>query len=573
MSKTIHFEIFVRRGQKGGWTLLEAHSGPRADALKRAKEELGQNGTIAVKVTKESFDPETGTFAGVSIFEDGQVEKKDKAKQEPPKLPCFRPQDLFSHHARGVIGRVLKSTLEEWQLIPMELIHRADMLEKLEARSTILQGAVQQVAVAQSADMPGALHEVFRQLMDLALKAMDMVMADERKGRLKPLAKDSISAFWNGRTVGADSAYHLAAAIAKHLKAADSWAEKIRALLELMRDLPGEDEKHKISLETIDSFVAEMVRSSASIADLLGPREDFGATLHSLASLFLGKDDAGERPVHLEPLAKAMAAGSLERSRGSLAERILAEIRSPKRFHPDSFERELATMRHLAQQLVLGVCAHLSLDSVTDAFASRSKRLVAQEQIEAYLESAENPDVRLVRLIVLEENVVGVAAKRAVAGFLRTQLASPKTETHFTVEGGPILARLKRLAEHQRDVKKGHFELADRAEILKGLDALAARVAERAQFFKSIEQRDASSADKALGLLKLLGRRILPEGDCETRAKSLVTAYLKRADFAATLCPEGLTIAERQARTEELKTLLEAAGLKAKPEAPVENAA
>ncbi len=73
-------------------------------------------------------------------------------------------------------------------------------------------------------------------------------------------------------------------------------------------------------------------------------------------------------------------------------------------------------MRRLAQQLVLGVCPHLSLDAVTDAFASRSKRLVSPEQIEAYLETAPDPDVRLARLIDLAENVVGTYAKRVVRG-------------------------------------------------------------------------------------------------------------------------------------------------------------
>jgi hypothetical protein len=561
MSKTTHFEIFVRRGAKGGWTLLEAHSGDRQGALKHAKAQLGQGGVIAVKVMKETLDEESGTYDSVSIFEDGEPEKKEKAKTEPPKLPCFKPQDLFSHHARSVMSRVLKSTLDEWQLIPMELIHRADMLEKLEARSTILQAAIQQVAVAQSANSPGSLHEIFRLLMDLALKSMDMVIADERKGRLKSLSDGSIAAFWNGRTPGPDSGYQLAAGIAKQLKTSNGWAGKIRSLVELTNDLPSDEAKRLVSLETIDSFIAEMIRSPASIADLLGPREDLGAALFSLASLFLGTQDAGQRPAHLEPLAKAMANGTLGRSRGALAERILAEIRSPTRFHPESVERELETMRRLAQQLVMGVCAHLPLDAVTEAFASRSKRLTAPDQIEAYLAGIDSPDARLSRLIALGENVAGAQAKRAVAGFIRSQLNSPKTETHFTAETTPILARLRRIAELQAGVKKGHFETADARDMLKGLDTIATRTAERAQFFKSLDQSPASSADKALGLLRLIAKQLLPEGECETKAKVMALGALKRPDFAATLCPQNLGPQERQARTEELRTLLKATGL------------
>jgi len=99
---------------------------------------------------------------------------------------------------------------------------------------------------------------------------------------------------------------------------------------------------------------------------------------------------------------------------------------------------------------------------------------------------------------------------------------------------------------------------------------LATRVAERAQFFKAIEQRDGSSADKALGLLRLLDRRMLPEGECEARAKALVSAYLKRVDFSASLSPEALPLKERQARTEEMKTLLETTGIRPKKEEEAE---
>lgn len=572
MSRAIHFEIFVRRG-KGGWSLLEARAGDRQDAIKFAKAQLGQGGVVAVRVTKETLDEESGTYSSVTVLEDGEPEKKVKAKQEAPKLPCFKPQDLFSHHSRGVISRVLKSTLDEWQLIPMELIHRADMLEKLEARSTVLQGAVQQVAVAQAADAPGSLHEVFRQLMDLALKAMDMVIADERKGRLKAFSRASLTEFWSGRAPSADSGYHLAAAIAKHLKGADGWGGKIRLVLQLSNDLPEEEEKRKVSLETIDAFVAEMIRSPASIADLLGPRADLGAALHSLASLFLGKEEADRRPPQLELLAQKMADGSLNRTRGALAERILAEIRSPKRFHPESFERELETMRHLAQQLVLGVCPHLQLEAVTDAFATRSKRLVAQDQIEAHLETISGPEQRLACLVSLGENVVGPQAKRTVAGLIRAQLASPKTEAHFAAEATPVLARLRRIAELQGAVRKGHFEAADAREILKSLDLLGMRIAERAGFFKQIEQRQSTSADKALGLLRLVAKGMLPEGECDTRARVMALGALKRPDFSATLCPQGMGPKECQARTDEMRALLEATGLKAKDEAADASAA
>src|SRR5262249_11929196 len=88
----------------------------------------------------------------------------------------------------------------------------------------------------------------------------------------------------------------------------------------------------------------------------------------------------------------------------------------------------------------------------------------------------------------------------------------------------------------------------------------------RAQFFKQVEAREAPSADKAIGLLRLIERRMLPEGECEMRAKMLAVAFMKRGDFAATLCPDNLPPKDHQPRKDELKMLLQAAGRRPKEE-------
>jgi hypothetical protein len=49
-----------------------------------------------------------------------------------------------------------------------------------------------------------------------------------------------------------------------------------------------------------------------------------------------------------------------------------------------------------------------------------------------------------------------------------------------------------------------------------------------------------------------------------------VSAYLKRVDFSASLSPEALPLKERQARTEEMKTLLETTGIRPKKEEEAE---
>ncbi|MFZ1990127.1 MAG: hypothetical protein WAW96_10195, partial [Alphaproteobacteria bacterium] len=347
----IHYELFVRRGKAGGWELLEVII-DRSIALKKAQGMVGQNGIVAAKLKKETYKPEEGTFQSVTVFHEG--DPHETIEESKPYVPCFKPQDLFSRHARRLIGRILKSTLDEWQLVPMELIHRGDMLEQLEARSTVLQHAVQQVAVVQAANFPGALHDIFRQLMDLSLRAMDMVVRDERRGRFKPLEGTSVAAFWRQEGTQGDAAYLLAAAIALYLKTADGWAAKLRFILELLSDLPEEEEARRDCLIIIDSFVAEMIRSPASLHDLIGECKDLGEALKVMIAVFLGKKvpDAENRPQSLERLSYAFNNNMLDEARSALIERIMGEIQSFARLHPDSFEQELQSMRFLAHQLV-----------------------------------------------------------------------------------------------------------------------------------------------------------------------------------------------------------------------------
>ncbi len=573
----IHYEVFVRRGKKGGWELLEAII-DRAAAIKRAQEVLGEGGVVGVKVCKETFKPEDGTFQSVTIFQEGAPDKSSK-EETKPYIPCFKPQDLFTRHARGMIGRVLASTLDEWQLVPMELIHRGDMLEQLEARSTVLQHAIQQVAVTQAANAPGALHDIFRQLMDLSLRAMDMVVKDDRRGHFKPLEGASLAAFWRESGAEGNVSYLLAAAIALYLKNANGWAAKLRFLLELLSDLPEEEEAERACLATIDSFVAEMIRSPASLNDLIGECKDLGEALKVMIAVFLGRDvpEAESRPPSLERLSYAFKHNLLDEARSALIDRIMGEIQSFARLHPDSFEQELHSMRFLAQQLVSGIGPHLSHETITEVFATRSKRLVTPESIEAYLATAISVDDRIHKLIDLEENVVGAHSKKAVAGFLSPILSAPKAEMQIGGERAPVTARLRTVAELQRTITSSHFDELDQADILKGLDLLAMRIAERYQFFRSIEQRPVSLADKTLAVLRLMARQMIPEGDCMTKARSLAQTMARKSDFMASLMPPEMPEESRQERLAEFRSLWELAGLAKertdRASAPAESAA
>ena len=126
----VHFEVFVRRKPGASWT-LELATENRALAISNAEDTFKDGGVHAVKVTKETQDPETGEFQTVSILNLGMPEPLTKRRAPPENLEplCVTPQDLYSLHARDRIGRLLEGWLARKSATPFELLHRPDLVE------------------------------------------------------------------------------------------------------------------------------------------------------------------------------------------------------------------------------------------------------------------------------------------------------------------------------------------------------------------------------------------------------------------------------------------------------------
>ena len=159
----VHFELYARRKPDAPWT-LELASEDRAKVLEAAEEMFAEQRAAAVKVTKETLDPDTGEFRTLAILSKGMVEAKKKGKHDRDEDPalCVSPQDLYSIHARERIGRLLDGWLERKQVLPFELLHRPDLLEDLETSGIEIQGALQKLAVAEPQGRGASVHDVIR---------------------------------------------------------------------------------------------------------------------------------------------------------------------------------------------------------------------------------------------------------------------------------------------------------------------------------------------------------------------------------------------------------------------------
>src|SRR5690606_15403716 len=103
----VHYELFIRRTPGAPWTLDMATEN-RAAVIATAEELMAEGRVAAVRVTKETLDPETREFQSVTILTLGGKETPKKRKVADDKDPlCVSPQDLYTIHARERIGRLL----------------------------------------------------------------------------------------------------------------------------------------------------------------------------------------------------------------------------------------------------------------------------------------------------------------------------------------------------------------------------------------------------------------------------------------------------------------------------------
>ncbi|MCX7281853.1 MAG: hypothetical protein NTX21_09960 [Alphaproteobacteria bacterium] len=432
MGREIHYEIFKRVGAKGGWTMHDVHN-DRDGAINIAQELMAADKATGVKVVKETYNDDTGDFLNLKIFEDGHNQMKVAPAQEdaPHAIPCFKPEDLYSYHARQTMSRLLTDLLSRGKVTITELIHRADMLE---ATGTVYQHTIQKVAVVQAANTTTPVQQIVKSLNELTTQAFNRVYRDQRKGLFPDPAPEQFAELAAKLAGQGDAAYIFNGALARHLKDAKGWDHKVLMLITIMKKPPAEEAPRKLLLSSIDAVLAEILNGSAALQDLMGPAENLDQALNQLVNLFLGKLPEGSK-AGLAALTHHFAADSLPEARTAVANRI-----------------------------VMGVGKYLSHDDLIAAFTLRSKRLVANEAMGQHI--AEAPiEEKVERIMFVEDNIIDTENKRQLSTYIMPVLNSAAFENHFQNPKLPLVQRLQRLAQLQARVRRSGFIEVTRQEI------------------------------------------------------------------------------------------------------------
>jgi hypothetical protein len=571
MSRTqVHFELFVRRKVNAPWS-LEMATEDRAKAVQTAEEMLADGRVAAVRVTKESLDESTREFATITLMSKGAVEagRGPKVRDVEDCPLCVTPQDLYSYHARARIGRLLEGWLWRKAVTPFELLHRPDLVEQLDAAGTEIQHAVQKIAVPEAQARGKTTHEMIRTFQALVDRAIERIVRDGRKSAFPKIDTTTFARTVESLCDEPERLYLLGGGVAQFIGSAKGWSEKVDRVLDLADAAPEAGRPRALALQVLEQPLSEIVAVKGSLADLLGPDLDLGASLAAMGrmassaevKMLFQFDPSLSRmlpplPPEAERLALWLQKDAFESVRVSLVRRMMGDLTGPRRLRPSDPDGEIGILRALAMLLTASAPRLLPAEDVHHAFIERSKSLVGGDFVGVYLTDRPSVTAEVEALARLAENVVGAVNKRAAARWITATVGALRFEKEIRGGVASVPAKLASLAELQRAVRRAGLPEAEEMLCFAKIGEVGAMVEADTKLVSLIGRADSPLPPRLNLLLRLATGEAGPTGPVAERAKAEVVRLLKSPDIRTQLAaaPEML---------ENMRGLMVEAGLAA----------
>ena len=575
MAGPVHYEIYIRRTPPDDWSLSQAME-DRRRAMETAEDLMRDRQAVAVRVTKETMDPETMEFASVVVLTRGAPELKRKrpAPVEPRGPACRGVQDLYAPHARETIGRILEDWLGRQGATAFELLHRPDLAERLEASGVELQHAIQKVAVPEAQAVPGqSVHELMRHYQRLAEQAIERLLKAGRNRTFVDLETRSVADLAHSLTGAADRAFLMGGAVAGSLRGLTGARARLERLMDICDRAPIDGPPRALVFVAVEQILCELLGSRAGLAQILGPGLDQGSSLAAAVRMVAPREVGAilahdprltllVPPVEGPParLGERLAGGEFPLLAAALARMVLRELMSQRRLRPGDAVGEIDILRALATALTATAGRLLTLEEVQTAFIERSRSLVAADFVAAYVADCTSVLAEAERLTRLCENVTGGANKRAAARWLDACVASLRFETELrgrlTTEVAPPGQRLLSLVMLQRSVRNTGLPERETQAIVAALGLVGGAVEADARLTTQIARAPAPIPQKLAALLRLAAAETGPTGPVAERARAEALRLLRAPDTRAALGAEPQAVLT-------LRPLMQAVGLAA----------
>ncbi|MBU1348217.1 MAG: hypothetical protein KKA16_14855 [Alphaproteobacteria bacterium] len=570
MSGTVHYELYIRKTGPAPWTLMLATE-ERKQAVEQAEEILRDKHAVAVRVTKETLDPDTMEFASTTVLTRGAPEapKKRLVAVDDDRSNCLGPQDLYAPHARELIGRVLEDWLMRNGATVFELLHRPDLVERLEAAGVELQHALQKVAIPESQSTGQPAHELIRHYQKLAEQAMERVIIAGRKGTFPDLANRSLADVAHRLAGSPDRAFVMGGVIAGALVGVRGARARLDRLMDMADRAPMDGAPRAMIMVAIEQILCELLAARTNLSEVLGPALDQGGSLAAVVRMVAPREIEAliahdPRMALLMPsvdgpaarLGDRLAVGEYPILAASLARMVLRELMGPRRLRPSDAPGEIDILRTLAMSLTATAGRLLTLEEVQTAFTERSKSLVTADFVQAYVVPCDTVLCEAEQLTRLCENVTGVANKRSAARWLAACVTSLRFESEMRTSAPTAAKKLLVLAQLNRSVKAAALSDNDTEQIMGAIGHVGGVIEAEAKLTAQLARAQAPVPQKLAALLRLASGETAPQGPVADRAKAEAIKIFRAPEARAALSASPETIAP-------LKGLMKAAGLAA----------
>lgn len=513
----VHYEIHGRKARSAPWRVLGATE-DRAEAIAIAQRFFATNAAGAAFVTKEAFDSASGQFGSVRIHASGECNDRPGSRLRDPNAEatpmCLSPADLHKPEARRMMTRLLDRWLTRNEILPGELLYRADLVSKLDGSGMEISHAIQLAAMARSPD-DDTLHAVVRRLHDIVDQAASKLYADARYRRLPRYDEGGLAAVAERARRDKTVPKACAAAVADRLSRCIGWVSKLETLVDLWEEAGDVGDDAEAVRAHIETLVHEWTLTGEAMRTVYQGCVTPGDRLRRLLSVLGALDDP------LDGSAGAVRA-VLKRSkskllRATLLERAFDLIVNGGRLEPSSFEAELDLVRMVADRLIAFTAdtdddisaANPEREAVADVFARRSMRMLALNDLDQWLGEASPPE-RILKLLTLERELVGANARMRLGQILAGEIDCSAFSSFLLNDSASTLERLRMLKGLHDAIAGSRLAKSQKETLGRLLDSAAATLIRATRPFERIAGATPDPLKAAAAILTLARRDLTP---------------------------------------------------------------
>jgi hypothetical protein len=495
----------------------------------------------------------------------GQDDQRDVEERDVEKyFYCQSVKDFYSPSAKRTIQRLIAKYLVQNRICVTELLHRTDMIGRLENSGMVVQHAIQKLAVARAADDGTSVVETIRQLNALTSQVAFHIYQDNRANAFSDIRLEKFAELAEFLCKQQGGGYLLEGAICRYIYDAKNWGEKVTRLAELLQvtiETPAGRYCHVI----IDEMISEIFRFPTACQELVDAKEALDDILLSLIDLICGAIQTKEKSACLPLLSGFFSRNQLPSTRVSVAKWIMAELSATKRLHPGFIDDELRSFRRVAEKALQATGEFLKLEDLQPVLETRSSRYLTPANLSERLSRIDSPDERVEWLLFVDNCIFGERNVARLAEMVKQICQSAKFANHFQLSRYPVVSRLQRLIALSTAVSNSGFVADVRNEIMGILDSTAYDIAMQSKLFESIEAMPVGPVEKAVTLMRLYTYGSFTEGKFSAKAREVLVAYLSWPGFltayVANIAKHKGGKVDVAVAIEDLKTRLERIGI------------